>query len=232
MSKSKHNVITPDSVAAQFGADTLRGYIVFMSPFTGDAQWDPQGINGVYRWLARVWDLAQPVTLSRDETQPAAEDLTRAVHKTVKRVTSDMEGFEFNTAVSALMELSNAMQRLRSELEGAAVWAWATQTMLTLMAPIAPHITEELWHRRGNEGSIHLEPWPTYDEALTVDDVVTVVVQVNGKLRDRLEVPRGTEMESVQEEAMARPKVLAFTEGKQVMKVVTVADKLVNIVVK
>jgi leucyl-tRNA synthetase len=203
-----------------------------MSPFTGDAQWDPQGINGVYRWLSRVWDLAQPVPVTRTVTQPAAEELRRAVHKTIKRVTPDLEGFEFNTAVSALMELSNTMQRLRTDLEGTDTWAWAMATMLVVMAPITPHITEELWHRRGNEESIHLQSWPQFDDAMTVDEVVTIVVQVNGKLRDRLEMPRGTEMESVQEEALARPKVLAFTEGKEVVKVIAVPDKLVNIVVR
>jgi leucyl-tRNA synthetase len=232
MSKSKHNVITPDSVAEQFGADTLRGYIVFMSPYTGDAQWDPQGINGIHRWLGRVWDLCQKPARKAADREPQAEELKRWVHKTIKRVTADMESLEFNTAVSALMELTNALQRLRPVLEGSETWAWGVGSLLTLVAPIAPHITEELWHRLGHQRSIHLESWPTYDDALTLDEVVTVVVQVNGKLRDRLEVPRGTEMESVQEQALASKRVQPYVEGNQIVKVIAVPDKLVNIVVR
>jgi leucyl-tRNA synthetase len=232
MSKSKRNVITPDSVVEQYGADTLRGYLAFMSPFTGDGLWDPHGINGVHRWLGRIWDLAQPVPVDRPDSKPAADDLRRFVHKTIKRVTEDLEGFDFNTAVSALMELTNAAQRYRADLEGSETWAWAIRTLLILSAPLAPHMTEELWHRHGHQESIHLQSWPEYDPAMTLDEVVTVVVQVNGKVRDRLEVPRGIEMESVVEEAQARPKVLAFTEGKQAVRVGTVPDKLANIVVR
>ena len=232
MSKSKHNVITPDSVAEQFGADTLRGYIVFMSPYTGDAQWDPQGINGIHRWLGRVWDLCQKPARKSADREPQAEELKRWVHKTIKRVTADMESLEFNTAVSALMELTNALQRLRPALEGSEAWGWGVRSLLTLVAPIAPHITEELWHRLGHQRSIHLESWPTYDDALTLDEVVTVVIQVNGKLRDRLEVPRGTEMQSVQEQALASKRVQPYVEGNQIVKVITVPDKLVNIVVR
>jgi leucyl-tRNA synthetase len=232
MSKSKHNVITPDSVVAEYGADTLRGYIVFLGPFEGDAFWDVQGINGVYRWLARTWDLAQPGENGQSSPQPEAEELRRAVNKTIKRVTSDLDTFQFNTAVSALMELTNLMQRMRDTLEGTSVWQWTVEQLLLMLAPIAPHISEELWHRHGHSGSIHLESFPSYDEALTIDEVATVVVQVNGKLRDRLEVPRGEDAETVKEQALARPKVQPHIAGKQVVKVITVPDKLVNIVVR
>jgi leucyl-tRNA synthetase len=233
MSKSKGNVITPDSVVAEYGADTLRGYLCFIGPFEADAIWDPQGINGVHRWLSRVWDIAQPVVGAGTEVhEPEELELRRGVNKTIKRVTRDLDGFQYNTAVSALMELSNLMQRLRPALEGTEVWSWATERMLRMMAPITPYITEEVWHLRGHDASIHLEPWPEWDEAMTIEDVVTVVVQVNGKLRDRLEVPRGEEMESVKEQALASPRVLAFTEGKEIVKVIAVPDKLVNVVVR
>jgi leucyl-tRNA synthetase len=232
MSKSKHNEVTPDSVVEHYGADTLRGYIVFMSPFAGDAQWDPQGINGIHRWMGRVWDLCQPGSVSTKATEPQAEELKRWVHKSIKRVSADMEALEFNTTISALMELSNAMQRLRPELEGTDEWLWAVRTLLTMLAPTVPHITEELWHRLGNQQSIHREAWPSYDDALTVDEVVTIVVQVNGKVRDRLEVPRGTEMESLQEQALASRRVQPYVEGNQVVKVISVPDKLLNFVVR
>ncbi len=232
MSKSKHNVITPDSVAAEYGADTLRGYILFMAPFSGDAVWDPQGINGISRWLHRVWDIARPVPVTRDEHQASADDVRRAVHKTVKKVGSDLESFQFNTAISALMELTNLLQRTRQELQGTDAWAWSIQRLLVMIAPMTPHIAEELWHQHGFQESIHLQSWPEYDEGMTMDDVVTVVVQVNGKLRDRLEVPRGEEQESVNEQALASPRVLPYVTGREVMRVITVPDKLVNIVVK
>ncbi|HEX8917418.1 MAG TPA: leucine--tRNA ligase [Chloroflexota bacterium] len=233
MSKSKRNVITPDSVAAEYGADTLRGYILFIGPFEGDAVWDPHGINGVHRWLARVWDIGQPSDMPvRHQEQPDAEDVQRAVHKAIAKVGADLAGFQFNTAVSTLMELTNLMQRERSRLEGSPAWSWAVEQLLRILAPIAPHLTEELWHRRGHSRSIHLESWPEYDDVMTLDEVVTVVIQVNGKLRDRLEVPRGLEPESVREQALASPKVEPYVTGRQIVKIVSVADKLVNIVVR
>ncbi len=233
MSKSKGNVITPDSVVAQYGADTLRGYLCFMGPFEADAIWDPQGINGVYRWLTRVWDMAQPAEAQgRAPQEPEELELRRAVNRTIKRVQRDLERFQYNTAVSTLMELTNVMQRVRPVLEGTQVWEWAVEQMLRIMAPITPYITEELWHRRGHEMSVHLQPWPEYDEAMTIEDVVTGVVQVNGKLRDRLEVPRGEDVESVKEQALSSPRIQPYTEGKEIVNVVTVPDKLVNVVVR
>jgi len=231
MSKSKHNAITPDSVVAEWGADTLRGYILFMGPFEGDAMWNPQDIAGVHRWLARVWDLGQRIEPRAGEPQPAEEDIRRAVNKTIKKVSADMMSFQFNTAVSSLMELTNALQKLRAVLEGTEVWDWAVRQLLVMMAPIAPYITEELWFRHGNEESVHLQPWPGFDEALTIDDVATIVVQVNGRLRDRLEVPRGEDMDTIAEQAMASAKIQPYLQGKSVRRIVTVPDKLINIVV-
>jgi len=232
MSKSKHNVITPDSVVAEYGADTLRGYILFMCPFEGDAIWDPNGINGVHRWLSRVWEIAQPVEGDAQSHSTEAQDLLRAVHKTIKRVGRDMEEFGFNTVVSGLMELTNVMQRMRPLLSGTHTWSWAVEHLLLMLAPVAPHESEELWHQWGHNSSIHQQPWPSYDDAMTIDDVATVVVQVNGKLRDKLQVPRGEEMESVQEQALASPSVLPHVQDKQVVRIVTVPDKLINIVVR
>lgn len=232
MSKSKHNVITPDSVAAEYGADTLRGYILFMCPFEGDAVWNPQDITGVHRWLARIWEMAQPAASGRPPHQPAEEDVRRAVNKTLKKVGEDLATFQFNTAVSALMELTNLLQRRREELKGSAAWEWAVERLILMLAPIAPYMSEELWHRHGRHESVHLQPWPDFDEAWTIDEVATVVIQVNGKLRDRLEVPRGENMESVQEQALASPRVQPYLEGRQVVKVISVPDKLVNFVVR
>jgi leucyl-tRNA synthetase len=232
MSKSKYNTITPDSVVAEYGADTLRGYLLFMGPFEGDAFWDTQGITGVHRWLSRVWDLGQPSEVARGDHQPAAEELRRAVNKTIKKVGSDLETLQFNTAVSALMELTNLLQRTRDVLEGGESWRWAIERLLLMLAPIAPHLTEELWHRYGHKESIHLEAFPSYDEAMTVDEVVTVVVQVNGKVRDRLQVPRDEEEQSVIEQALASERVQAHLAGKDVVKTVSIPNKLVSFVVR
>jgi leucyl-tRNA synthetase len=232
MSKSKHNVISPDSVVAEYGADTLRGYLVFMGPFEADAIWDPQGINGVHRWLARVWDLAQPAAGHREERQPAELELRRAVNKTIKKVGEDLATFQFNTAVSALMELTNLLQRVRAQLEGSDTWRWGVRQLLLMLAPIAPYVTEELWHRHGHTDSIHLQAFPTYDEAMTVDEVVTVVVQVNGKVRERLEVPRDEDEQSVIDQALASPRVQPHITGKEVVKTVSIPNKLVSIVVR
>jgi leucyl-tRNA synthetase len=230
MSKSKHNVITPDAVVAQYGADTLRGYLLFMGPYEGDAFWDPKGISGVRRWLTRIWDLAQPAAARTVGKDAAGLELRRVVNKTIHKVGNDLETLQFNTAVSALMELTNFMVRQREDLEGSETWAWAIRTLLIMLAPIAPHLAEELWRRHGHGRSIHLEGWPEHDDALIVDDVVTIVVQVNGKVRDRLQVPRGEEMESVAEQAQASARVEPHLAGKEIVKVVTVPDRLVNIV--
>ncbi|MGI8552038.1 MAG: leucine--tRNA ligase, partial [Dehalococcoidia bacterium] len=228
MSKSKHNVITPDSVAAEYGADTLRAYILFIGPFESDAIWDPQGINGVHRWLTRVWDLSQPGKRKAPEHQPETEDLRRALNKTIKKVGADLLDFQFNTAVSTLMELTNVMQRVRGSLEGSGAWNEAVENLLLVLAPIAPFITEELWHLRGNTDSVHLQAWPSYDEAMTLDEVVTVIVQVNGKLRDKLEVPRGDDIETVKEQALSSPRIQPHIGGRDVVRVIAVPDKLVN----
>jgi leucyl-tRNA synthetase len=232
MSKSKHNSITPDSVVTEYGADTLRGYILFMGPFDGDAIWDPKGINGVHRWLGRVWGLAQPVSRVPLDQPSASVELERAVNKTIKRVTEDMIRYQFNTSISALMELTNMMHRLRNDLEGSAAWKFALDRLLVMMAPIAPHVTEELWHRHGHEESVHRVKWPEFDEAMTIDELVTVVVQVNGKLRDRLEMARGAEPASVRQLALASPRVQPFVRGRRIVKVIEISDKLVNIVVE
>jgi leucyl-tRNA synthetase len=166
------------------------------------------------------------------DRQPEAEELKRAINKAVQKVGRDLEGFSFNTAVSTLMELSNTMQRLRPALDGGDTWNWAVERVLLMLAPIAPHLADEVWHRRGHTESIHRESWPEYDEAMTVDEVVTIVVQVNGKVRDRLEAPRGEELESLQEQALASPRVAPHIEGKQVVKVVGIPDRLINIVVR
>ncbi len=232
MSKSRGNVITPDSVIADYSADALRGYLMFMGPFDADADWDETGINGIWRWLNRVWELAMASEQSALPPGPQDDAVMRALHKTIKKVTQDFENFRFNTAVSALMELTNLLQKERSRLIGSAQWRDSIESLLLMMAPLTPYITEELWHRRGNEDSIHRQAWPLFDPELAAESVIKIVVQVNGRLRETIVLPKGTSEESVEEAARDAESVRKYLSGKQVAKVVFVPDRLINFVVR
>jgi len=232
MSKSRGNVVTPDSVVEQYSADALRSYLMFMGPFDADADWDETGINGVWRWLHRIWDLALPPAPETDDIDRPTEMLLRVLHRTIKKVTEDVEGFRFNTAISALMELTNFMSRRRSALQGTSEWETAVEALLALLAPLTPFIAEELWFRRGHDTSIHLQPWPVYDPALTVQDSVRIPVQVNGKLRETVEVEAGSDQEAVEIAARESPNVSRWLENKDLVRVVYVPDRLINFVLK
>jgi leucyl-tRNA synthetase len=224
MSKSRGNVQTPDEYVKQYGADTLRLFMMFMGPWVDGADWDASGIEGVYRFLWRVWELALT------EPAPAGArdaDLDGAVHRTIKKVTEDLGDYHFNTAVAAMMELSNTLQHASgpSRNDGVA-------TLVLLLAPFAPHVTEELWHRRGGVGSVHQQRWPAYDDAVAAPREVTVVVQVDGKVRDRLPMAAGLPDPEVQRRALASPKVQAALNGTKPAKVIVVPDRIVSIVTK
>jgi leucyl-tRNA synthetase len=236
MSKSHGNVIAPDDVVSRYGADTVRCYLMFMGPFDQGGPWNNQGIEGVSRYIQRVWSL---VTTSpgkdgtRNEMGPAS-DLARLRHKTIKRVGEHYANLRFNTALAALMEMTNALNAARESGAAAqhpADFAAAIDTLILLLAPLAPYITEELWHQRGHTGSVHREAWPGYDEALTIDAIITVPVQVNGKLRATIEVPADADEGDIRAAAEAEPKVQAHIAGKTIRKVVYVAGKLINFVV-
>lgn len=240
MSKSKGNVVPVDTMVGSLGADTGRLFVLFIGPPDEDAEWTDEGAAGMFRFLGRVWRLFDN---SFTPTRPDAEgaeaavvsqadrDLLRKVHVTIGRVTTDIERFHFNTAVSAIMVLANAMQEYR-EKNGTdtAAYAQAATTMLLVLAPMAPHITEELWHRAGGEGSIHMQPWPKPNAQLAAADVVTLVVQVNGKVRDRIEIPADTPDDQAKEAALSSPKVRQMLDGKQPRQVHVVPGRLVNIV--
>jgi leucyl-tRNA synthetase len=236
MSKSRGNVIAPDVLVKQYGADTVRAYLMFFARWDQGAPWSSTGIEGTHRWLNRVWALAaQP---PRGAAAPAEEnaerELVRTTHQTIGRVTRDFENFEFNTIVSALMEFTNALYKHReTALYGTPVWERALDTLLLLLAPVATHLAEELWHRRKGPAaeSIHRQSWPAYDPALAAEEEATVVVQVNGRLRDKLQLPVGTGKEEAQRLALASESVAKWLEGKPPRKVIFVPDKLINIVV-
>ena len=244
MSKSKGNVVSPEEIIAKYGADTARLFILFAAPPERDLEWSEQGVEGAFRFLSRLWRIveyyAAYISHSSEEqtvedSSKAAKELRRVLHHTIKKVTDDIGGrFNFNTAISAIMELVNAMHTFR-EQQANIPPALAKETvcnLLKLLAPFAPHIAEELWSEIGESGSVHKQQWPVFDpEAIKVDEV-EIVLQINGKVRDKLLIPVGIDAAELEKKALEQEKVKVLLEGKQVVKVICVPQKLVNIVVK
>ena len=235
MSKSKGNVVAADDYVKSFGADVVRCFLMFLGPWDQGGSWSDSGINGTARWMNRVWDIATRDSRTLNDfpaDDDAIRDLQRLQHKTIRRVTDDLERFKFNTALAGLMEFSNGMnQAWESKGVRSEHWDSAVESLLLLMAPMAPHNSDELWEQTGHDESIHKQQWPSWDEALAADDVITLVVQVNGRLRDRIEVPASITEEDARETALASPRLAAHLAGKQVRKVIYVPGKLVNVVV-
>ncbi|HNF85841.1 MAG TPA: leucine--tRNA ligase [bacterium] len=227
MSKSRGNVVNPDDVIAQYGADAMRLYEMFMGPLTQTKPWSTRGVEGVYRFLQRTWrlfvDERDQLSSKVQDVEPTPDQL-RVLHKTIKKVQDDIEALSFNTAIAQMMifvnELTPSDVRPRKVIE----------PFLLLLAPFAPHIAEELWSRLGHTTSLTYEPFPVFDPAWTVEDTATVVLQVNGKLRDKLEVKKGLDKQTL--ETMAKEKLGHWVGGKEIVKIVVVPDKLVNVVVK
>jgi leucyl-tRNA synthetase len=244
MSKSKGNVVSPGDIIARYGADTARMFILFAAPPERDLEWSDQGVEGCYRFLNRVWRLVEPFeeVLKKAPGRPAVnlvginQEMRRITHRTIKKVTEDISTrFNFNTAVSAIMELVNALYQYKEVPESdrdPAVLKEAIDSLLLLLAPFAPHITEEIWEATGHEGSIHSQNWPSYDPEVIVEEEITIVVQLNSRVRDRMLVPAGLTAGEMQEIVMKDPKILKLTEGKKIVKIIPVPGKLVNIVVK
>jgi leucyl-tRNA synthetase len=233
MSKSRGNVVSPDDLVAQYGADTVRGYLMFGWRWELGGPWDPNGIEGVYRWLNRIWNLVvEPADGSGAPDEEAVADLRRVTHQTIERVTRDMEAFAFNTIIAGLMEFTNALQKAkRTPVYGTEAWDEAIETLILMLAPGCPHVAEELWARLGQPYSVHQQDWPTFDPELAAEEVVTLVVQVNGKLRARLEVPADIGEEQARAQALADENVQRHVEGREIRKVIYVPGRLVNIVV-
>jgi leucyl-tRNA synthetase len=233
MSKSRGNVIAPDELVKMYGADTVRAYLMFFARWDMGGPWNSQGIEGTVRWIRRVWTLftdpATPGTAS-DETK---RTLRRKVHQTLKSVTRDFEQFEFNTIISSLMELMNEMYKAREAgAVGSDQWTEAQDIYLRMLAPVAPHIAEELWTEHlGKPYSIHQQPWPKFDAKAATEDEITIPVQINGKLRDRVVVPADASEEDIKSAALATEGAQKYMEGKSPKKVIVVPKKLVNIVV-
>ena len=233
-SKSRGNVVAPDELVERYGADAVRSYLMFFARWDMGAPWNSSGIDGTVRWLRRVWALvidpvqATPGTCS-DETRRI---LRRRVHQILKRVTRDFKQFEFNTIVSGLMELLNEMTKAREAgVYGTPEWNEAVDIYLRMLAPVAPHIAEELWAQTGRKYSIHNQTWPAVDEEAVKEEEITIPVQINGKLRDRVIVPADASEEDIRSAALASETVQKFLGGKPPKKVIVAQKKLVNIVV-
>jgi leucyl-tRNA synthetase len=259
MSKSKKNVVDPERLIAMYGADTARLFSLFAAPPAKDLEWSDSGVEGASRFLNRVWRLvtetlndergALTVTARGAEREsdgtdvvrapsPRAMELRRLTHRTIKKVTDDIEReFQFNTAIAALMEFINGFHKIMAEAESpdgpglGAARTEAIRTLIVLLAPFAPHVSEELWEGTGATSSVALEPWPAYDPALVASERLTIPIQVNGKLRSRIEVPADFSEEQVVTVAKQDAKLAEWLQGKPPRKVVYVEKKLVNFVV-
>ncbi len=231
MSKSLGNVVNPDDVVEEFGADTLRMYLMFLGPLEQGGPWNTKGISGVHRFLNRLWrfvanDEGDPT--SRVKDVPLSKDLERLMHQTIKKVSEDIEALRLNTAISAMMILMNEVPS--GEQEPAP--REAVETLVKLVAPFAPHICEEIWSRLGHTDSIVNTSFPRYDQTKIIEDTATIVLQVNGKVRDKLEVPRGLSREELEKYATASDRVQKYIGESSVKKIIVVPDKLVNVVVE
>ena len=238
MSKSRGNVVNPDDVVGQLGADAVRCFLMFIGPWDQGGPWSDVGINGTARWLNRVWEVADPEhrdpsALGQETNDDERRETLRVLHQTVRKCHSDLDRFKFNTAIASLMELTNHLNRVWADASvDSDTWRECVEKLLLMLAPMAPHITEELWERTGHTYSIHQQPFPAWDDELAADDIITLVVQVNGKVRDKLEVPAGIAESEAQELALASPRVQSYMEGKAVSKTVYVPGRLVNVVVR
>jgi leucyl-tRNA synthetase len=246
MSKSRGNVITPDVYVSELGADAVRAYLMFVAPWEHGGEWDDSGISGVSRWLNRVWNLVlgeyeekiSDLAMKRlkgeqVDIERAERELSRVMHQTVRKVTDDLERIRFNTMIAALMEFTNYLDRVKQTgAVSSPRWTEAVDSLILLLAPTAPHLAEELWQRTGHSYSIHNQSWPQWNEELAKDEEITLVVQVNGKLRDRIVVPVSIAEAQARQLALESKRVQTHLEGKEVTKTIYVPGRLVNLVVR
>jgi leucyl-tRNA synthetase len=235
MSKSRGNVEAPDKYIAKYGADTVRSYMMFIGPFEAGGSFRADNLEGIWRFLNRVWTLIGETWSGPGKNDDSAESraITRLRHKTVKRVTEDLNHFRFNTALAALMEMNNVLVKQQNNaVAHSAAYQETLATLLQLLAPFAPHLTDELWQQTGHNSSIHTTSWPTYEEALTKDEAFTLVIQVNGKVRERIEVPAGISEQEVRVLVLSNTRVASFIGEATVQKVIYIPGRLANIVVR
>lgn len=229
MSKSRGNVVNPDEMVERYGADSVRLYEMFIGPLEMSKPWSTQGLEGVSRFLARVWRLFM---VAENQLKPKIQDreLTaselKRLHRTIREVSQKMEGIRFNTAISDLMEFLN--ETLKDETHAKKM----LETFLLLLAPLAPHLAEELWQRLGHSQTLAYETWPSYEERYLIEELVEMAVLIGGKVRTKMTVQKGISTEAVQEQALRNPTVKEWIQGKEIMQIIVVPGRIVNIVTK
>ena len=233
MSKSKGNIVNPTEIIdSGYGADALRLAITFLAPYDQTTPWSPEALGGTFRFLQRTWSLTQQYLETEGGSQES-DELRRIINRTIKKVSSDLKEMGLNTAIASLMECVNELYKLKAKDNFASMeWQWALESLLKLIAPFAPHLSEELWHDLGNEESIHITDWPGYDEQYIAEANVTIAVQINGKVRAQVLVPRGGSQDVAYEAALADDKVKSYVVGQKFLKIIFVPDKLLSLVVK
>jgi leucyl-tRNA synthetase len=235
MSKSKGNVVNPDEYVAELGADAVRAYLMFVGPWELGGEWSDSGISGVSRWLNRVWNLVleEPGNNLKPIDQATKRELLRVIHKTIKKVSEDLERFHFNTMIAALMEFTNYLIKFKNTWSiNDAIWREAIDALLLLLAPSAPHLAEELWTRTGHPYSIHGRPFPTWQPELAAEEEFTLVIEVNGKLRDKVKVPVSLTEEEARSLALSRERVQSYLNDREIKKVIYIPGRLLNLVAK
>ncbi|MBR0061231.1 MAG: class I tRNA ligase family protein, partial [Selenomonadaceae bacterium] len=237
MSKSLGNVVSPEEIISKYGADTARLFILFAAPVERDLDWSDEGVQGSFRFLNRVWRIIHIFADNFDQKPaqaltPEEISLRRTLHKTIKKVTEDVrDRFAFNTAISALMELVNAMHAFQDKPINAGLARELSRNLLLMLAPFVPHIAAELWSKIF-EGDVHKQSWATFDASAIVEEEIEIVIQINGKVREHVKIPVGLTKSDLEKLAPTLPRVQELTAGKQVMKIIAVPNKLINIVVK
>ncbi|NMC16803.1 MAG: leucine--tRNA ligase [Chloroflexi bacterium] len=231
MSKSRGNVVSPDDLVHTYGADATRAYLMFFARWDMGGPWSSGGIDGVMRWLRRAWSLVLEPGQTGAVNEESVKTLRRKVHQTLRSVSRDFEQFEFNTIISSLMELLNEMAHLKDSVYGSDAWKEAIEIYLQMMAPVVPHIAEELWQRIHKPYSVHTSRWPSVDEKAAADEEITLVVQLNGKVRDRITVPVDISEEEAKTRALKSDIIQKQMEGKEARQIIYVKGRLINIVV-
>lgn len=232
MSKSRGNVVAPDNLVQEFGSDTVRTYLMFFSKWNQGGPWNYDGIKGPQRFLQDVWSVATAEYSADKEKANGTRNLRRKTHQTIRKVSEDYERFSFNTAIAAMMELRKAiLDAQRAKNVSSEAWNEAIQSLLLVLAPVAPHITEELWAQQGGAYSVHQQAWPAWDEEVAKEDMIELIVQVNGKVRAKVPAPAGLSDDQAKETALLADNVQRWIEGKDIRKIIVIKGKLVNIVV-